>query len=117
MRQLSTRTPLRNSAYPCMITSWTEDEDSLGWTGSALTWKDGNTKESGLYEISVRQTTPLGGISAMVDPFSHGAWASTSFEGTVLAERDLQWAAAWASAEIKRKNEFLQVREEVNELP
>ena len=107
MRRISTLTPLGNSIYPCMTTTWTEDEDGLGWTGSAFLWKDGSTKESGLHEISVRQTTPLGGISAYVDPVSHGAWAMTKFEGTVLTERDLQWAAAWASAEIKRKQEFL----------
>ena len=113
MRKLSTRTPLGSSVYPCMTTIWTEDVDGLGWTGSCFTWIDGNTKESGLNEISVRQTTPLGGIHAYVDPISHGAWASTRFEGTVLTERDLQWAAAWASAEIKRKKEFLADREEV----
>lgn len=107
MRKLSTRTPLGNSPYPCMTTTWTEDADGLGWTGSCFTWVDGNTKESGLNEISIRQTTPLGGISAYVDPISHGAWASTRFEGTILTERDLQWAAVWASAEIKRKQEFL----------
>lgn len=107
MRKLSTRTPLGGSAYPYMSTFWTEDEDGLGWTGSVKIWTGASSCDSDLHRIEVRQTTPLGGISAYVDPVSHGAWAYARFEGTVLTERDLQWAAAWAMAEIKRKRESL----------
>lgn len=107
MRKVSTRTPMETLHYPNMATLWTEDEDSLGWTGAARIWKDQDSCDPVRYEISLRQTTPLGGINAMVDPFSHGAWASTRFEGTVLTERDLQWAAAWAAVEIRRKREAL----------
>lgn len=107
MRTVVTRTSLGSPRYPHMQTVWTEDQDFLGWTGSAKIWPSSDECNPDWHEISLRQTTPLGGISAMVDPISHGCWASTNFEGTVLTERDLQWAAAWASAEIKRKREAL----------
>lgn len=106
-RRLITRTPLENSVYPNMQVRWDEYEDGLGWKGTVTFWTDGNSRESAIHEIELRQSTPLGGIYASVDAVSHGCWASTKFEGTVLTERDLQWAAAWAAVEIRRKREAL----------
>lgn len=95
--------------YPRMQTVWVEDEHGRGWTGSVKIWSDGNTNDSDLHEMSLRQSSPLGGIYAMVDSNSHGAWASIQFEGTGISERDLQWAAAWAAVEIRRKREAIGV--------
>jgi hypothetical protein len=89
-----------------MQVCWTEDADGLGWTGDAVFWTDGNTREPPDHTLSLRQGMPLGSISLAVDEISHGAWAYTHFEGAGLTERDLQWAAAYASEALKRKREL-----------
>jgi hypothetical protein len=101
----TTRTQLENSLYPAMQVSWTEDEDGNGYTGKAVYWADGNTIIPPEHEIHVRQSIPLGMIYTDVDGFDYGCWASTKFEGVTITERDLQWAAAWASEALKRKRE------------
>jgi hypothetical protein len=90
-----------------MSVHWTEDEDGNGWTGVTQVWLDGNTKEGDEHIIHLRQGMPLGSIHVDVDECSHGAWAFSSFEGTGLTERDLQWAALYASEVLKRKNDLL----------
>lgn len=105
-RYLSTMTPLGNGRYPSMNVTWTEDADSNGWTGEATFWADANTPQPPAHRINLRQGQPLGSISVTTDGTEHGAWSMTSFEGTGLTERDLQWAAAYAMETLKRKRNF-----------
>ena len=105
-RRVTTIThPNSASYYPTFSVCWTEDEDGNGWSGVCKVWLDGNTKKDREHTIGLRQTLPLGSISVSVDGSSHGAWAFSSFEGVGLTERDLQWAALYASETLKRKNE------------
>lgn len=99
-RKVSTTTNLENAAYPKLVVLWTEDEDGNGWSGQACIWQSGSDHDAREHTISLRQGIPLGRIYLLVDECSHGCWASTSFEGTGLAERDLQWAAAFAGLSI-----------------
>jgi hypothetical protein len=68
--------------------------DGNGWTGVTQVWLDGNTKEGVEHIIHLRQDMPLGSIHVDV-------------EGVGLTERDLQWAALYASEVLKRKNDLL----------
>jgi hypothetical protein len=103
VRQLSTRTRLGNSHYPTMSVNWTEDDDQNGWTGSVTFWIDGNTENPPKHTINIRQANPLGSIVVFVDEFESGCWAMTSFDGSGITERDLQWAAAYSMEALKRK--------------
>jgi hypothetical protein len=107
VRRLAVTQSSDGPPYPRMMVNWEEDVDGLGWTGTITTWINPNERNQTTHEVNVRQTTPLGLIFVTVDGLSHGCWATAKFEGTGISERDLQWATAYASESIKRKELIL----------
>jgi hypothetical protein len=99
-----TRTRMGNSEYPSLQVHWIKDGDGLGYNGRCTIWQDGNNKLCDKHTVGIRQSMPLGSISIILDECSGGAWKYATFEGTGITERDLLWAAAWASLGIEDKH-------------
>jgi len=92
-----------------VIVHWYKDRDGLGWIGRFLFFVpkiDKNSPESMCknHSISIRQTSPLGMISVMLDGCAGGCWKNANFEGTAITERDLQWATSWGVLAIQDKH-------------
>lgn len=97
MKQTSTRTKYGGS-YPnegTLIIRWTEDDDGHGYTGTVIVFPDRDTKEEREYTVNIRQAIPLGNLHIDFESVGYGCWASGTFPGVSLTERDLQWATLW----------------------
>jgi hypothetical protein len=102
--ELSTRLELKNgSRHPAVQIKWKQDDSWCGggWYGTLSVWKSGDEKDPHEHQVTIGQGSPLGSVIVMFDPFSHGAWATASFPGVGVTERDLQWATAWAVQALK----------------
>lgn len=93
----TTITPIENGKYPCVTISWTQDVDSLGWTGAVVKWINGEVHDGKIHVLRLTQSIPLGTIYATFDAINGGCWKMTSFNGVNITERDLQWAGSWAT--------------------
>lgn len=105
MRQVTTNTEWENGYYPCLSTLWTETREGMEWRGETTLWQDGSTPAEGCtHRLVLTQSVPLGTLTVICDEVGCGCWASGSFPGVGITERDLQWAAEWAKQAIKGKH-------------
>ena len=105
-QELSTRLELKNGArHPAVHIKWKWDESWCGggWTGDLSIWHSPGIQDARHHTVGVGQPCPLGTVSVMFDPHSHGAWESATIDGTGITERDLQWATCWAVLALKSR--------------